>query len=102
MLIFAKDIRKRNHEHSRESLDPGLKKYMEYQRDLFPFTIVRSGLDLAYKDLDDILNYIDNNYQPTADAQRKEFPADIPEWYREHYPWTSNFMNMENVHSMLV
>ena len=75
---------------------------MEYQRNLFPHTIVRAGLDLAYKDLDDILSYIDNNYSPPTDSTRKEYPTDVPAWYQNHYPWTSNFMNMENVHSMLV
>ena len=47
MLIFAKDITEREHKHSREGQDPELKAYMEYQRKLFPYTIVRAGLDLA-------------------------------------------------------
>ena len=71
MLIFAKDLRKKGHEHSRENLDLGLKKYMEYQRSLFPYTIVRAGLDLAYKELDDILNYMDNNYSPPQIPKEK-------------------------------
>jgi len=102
MLIFAKDIRKKGHKHSREEIDPGLKEYMDYQRSLFPFTIVRSALDLAYKDIDDLLSYVDNNYRPPDDSQRKEFPEDIPGWYQDHYPWASHFMDMENAHSMLV
>jgi len=102
MLVFAKDIRKKGHKHSREGIDPGLKEYMDYQRSLFPFTIIRSALDLAYKDIDDLLSYMDNNYRAPGDSQRKEFPDDIPLWYQDHYPWTSNFMDMENAHSMLV
>ena len=43
---------------------PDLKSYMEYQRKLFPYTVVRAGLDLAYKEVDDILNFVDNDYRP--------------------------------------
>ena len=50
MLIFAKDIGKRDHKHELEDKLPELKQYMEYQRKLFPYTVVRAGLDLAYKD----------------------------------------------------
>ena len=60
MLIFAKDIGKRDHKHALEDKLPELKQYMEYQRKLFPYTIVRAGLDLAYKELDDILDFIEN------------------------------------------
>ena len=59
MLIFAKDIGKRDHKHVLEDKIPELKQYMEYQRKLFPYTVVRAGLDLAYKELDDILDFIE-------------------------------------------
>ena len=59
MLIFAKDISQRDFIHSAEDQDPEIKKYMDYQRCLFPYTIIRGGLDLAYKEVDDILNYLD-------------------------------------------
>jgi hypothetical protein len=39
MLIFAKDISQRDFIHSAEDRDPDLKKYMSYQRNLFPYTI---------------------------------------------------------------
>ena len=48
MLIFAKDISQRDFIHSAEDQDPEIKKYMDYQRCLFPYTIIRGGLDLAY------------------------------------------------------
>jgi hypothetical protein len=102
MLIFAKDISNREHKHSRESDDPELKAYMEYQRKLFPYTIVRAGLDLAYKELDDILEYQDNDHQPPPDSSRKEYPADIPHWYKTRFPWSSAFLKMEDMHFALV
>ena len=49
MLIFAKDISHRDFIHSAEDQDIDIKKYMDYQRCLFPYTIVRAGLVLAYK-----------------------------------------------------
>jgi hypothetical protein len=102
MLIFAKDISNRDHKHSCEGDDPKLKAYMEYQRKLFPYTIVRAGLDLAYKELDDILEYQDNDLQPPEDSSRKEYPADIPHWYKTRFPWSSAFLKMEDLHFSLV
>ncbi len=102
MLIFAKDITQRDHKHAHEDRDPQLKAYMEYQRRLFPYTFVRAGLDLAYKELDDILNYIDNDHQPPADSTRRDFPADIPAWYRDRFPWSAAFLDMESMHAALV
>jgi len=102
MLIFAKDISNRDHQHSREDQDLELKAYMEYQRKLFSYTIVRAGLDLAYKELDDILAYQDNGHQPPPDSSRKEYPADIPEWYKTRFPWSSAFLKMEDMHFALV
>jgi hypothetical protein len=75
---------------------------MEYQRKLFPYTIVRAGLDLAYKELDDILEYQDNDLQPPEDSSRKEYPADIPHWYKTRFPWSSAFLKMEDLHFSLV
>jgi hypothetical protein len=102
MLIFAKDISNRDHKHSREDDDPKLKTYMEYQRKLFPYTIIRAGLDLAYKELDDILEYQDNDNQPPEDSSRKEYPADIGQWYKTRFPWSSAFLKMEDMHFALV
>jgi hypothetical protein len=102
MLIFAKDITERDHKHSLEDQDPELTVYMEYQRKLFPYTIVRAGLDLAYKELDDILVYQDNDCQPPPDSSRKEYPADIPLWYKTRFPWSSAFLKMEDMHFALV
>ena len=102
MLIFAKDISNRDHKHSREGQVPELKAYMEYQRKIFPYTIVRAGLDLAYKELDDILVYQDNDHQPPPDSSRKEYPADIPQWYKTRFPWSSAFLKMEDMHFSLV
>ncbi len=102
MLIFAKDITERDHKHSLEGQDPELGVYMEYQRKLFPYTIVRAGLDLAYKELDDILLYQDNDHQPPTDSSRKEYPADIPQWYKTRFPWSSAFLKMEDMHFALV
>ena len=102
MLIFAKDISNRDHKHSLEDRDPELKTYMEYQRKLFPYTIVRAGLDLAYKELDDILVYIDNDNQPPPDSSRKDYPADVQQWYRTRFPWASSFLKMEDMHFALV
>jgi hypothetical protein len=75
---------------------------MEYQRKLFPYTVIRAGLDLAYKELDDILNYIDNDHQKPEDSMRDDYPADIPDWYRQQFPWSGSFMAMEDMHSLLV
>jgi hypothetical protein len=102
MLIFAKDISNRDHKHSQEQQNPEIKSYMEYQRKLFPYTIVRAGIDLAYKELDDILVYIDNDNQPPADSSRKEYPADTEQWYRTRFPWASSFLKMEDMHFALV
>ena len=41
MLIFAKDIGERDHKHAREADNQALHEYMEYQRKLFPYTIIR-------------------------------------------------------------
>ncbi|MFQ5443430.1 MAG: hypothetical protein ACE5EK_02315 [Nitrospinales bacterium] len=60
MLVFAKDITQKDYHSAREEGNPGFKEYMDYQRKLFPYTIIRAGLDLAYKELDDILEYIEN------------------------------------------
>ena len=97
MLIFAKDISNRDFIHSAEDRDPDIKKYMDYQRCLFPYTIVRGGLDLAYKELDDILNYLDNSNQPPVDSNRQEYPSDIPDWYRARFPWTAGFIKIEDI-----
>ena len=102
MLIFAKDIGERDHKHAREAENPALREYMEYQRKLFPYTVIRAGLDLAYKELDDILNYIDNDHQKPQDSMRDDYPSDIPEWYRQQFPWSGSFMAMEDMHSLLV
>jgi len=102
MLIFAKDIGERDHKHAREADNPALREYMEYQRKLFPYTVIRAGLDLAYKELDDILNYIDNDHQKPQDSMRDDYPADIPDWYRQQFPWSGSFMAMEDMHSLLV
>lgn len=102
MLIFSKDISERDHVHCREDQNPELKAYMEYQRKLFPYTIVRAGLDLAYKELDDILNYVDNDYQKPEDGFRDTYPEDVTTWYRGRFPWSASFMEMESMHSLLV
>lgn len=102
MLIFAKDITQRNYQHSREDRDPGLRTYMDYQRSLFPYTVVRAGLDLAYKELDDILLYVDNDYQPPPNSSRTDYPADITQWYGSRFPWTAAFLKMEEMHFALV
>lgn len=102
MLVFAKDIRKRDHAHPREEFDPALRAYMDYQRKLFPYTVIRAGLDFAYKELDDILRYVDNDHQPPADVSRQDFPADVPAWFRQRFPWTAAFMSMEDMHGLLV
>jgi hypothetical protein len=75
---------------------------MEYQRKLFPYTVVRAGLDLAYKEIDDIMNFIDNDYQPLEDSSRREYPADVKQWYTNRFPWTSAFLKMEDMHFTLV
>jgi len=102
MLLFAKDIGQRDHRHKLEDTLPELKLYMEYQRKLFPYTIVRAGLDLAYKELDDIMDFVENDYQPPADSSRQEYPADIKQWYTQRFPWTSAFLKMEDMHFILV
>ncbi|HIE42162.1 MAG TPA: hypothetical protein EYP95_02815 [Nitrospinaceae bacterium] len=102
MLIFAKEIGKREHHHQLEDKLPKLKQYMEYQRKLFPYTVVRAGLDLAYKEVDDIMNYVDNDHRPPTDSSRQEYPADIGQWYKNRFPWTSAFLGMADMHFMLV
>ena len=102
MLIFAKEIGQREHHHELEDKLPELKQYMEYQRKLFPYTVVRAGLDLAYKEVDDIMNFVDNDYHPPADSSRQEYPADVPQWYKNRFPWTSAFLKMEDMHFILV
>ena len=102
MLIFAKEIGKREHHHELEDKLPELKQYMEYQRKLFPYTVVRAGLDLAYKEVDDIMNYVDNDHRPPTDSSRQEYPADIEQWYKNRFPWTSAFLKVEDLHFMLV
>jgi len=102
MLIFAKDISQRDFKHSAEDQDSEIKIYMEYQRSLFPYTIIRGGLDLAYKEVDDILNYLDNDNQPPTDSSRQEYPSNIPEWYQKRFPWTASFLTIEDMHSLLV
>ncbi len=102
MLIFAKDISERDHKNQREGENQALREYMEYQRKLFPYTVIRAGLDLAYKELDDILNYIDNDHQKPEGSMREDYPSDIPEWYRQQFPWSGSFMAMEDMHSLLV
>ena len=102
MLIFAKDISERDHKHALEDQDPEFKSYMEYQRKLFPYTIVRAGIDLAYKELDDILEYIDHDHTPPPDSSRKDYPTDVDLWYRTRFPWASSFLKMEDMHFALV
>lgn len=102
MLIFAKDITERDHKHIGEDRDPELKAYMEYQRKLFPYTIIRAGLDLAYKELDDILLYVDNDYRPPEGSSRQDYPADVKGWYRSRFPWSAGFLEMEDLHFLLV
>jgi hypothetical protein len=102
MLIFAKDIGKRDHTHALEDKLPEIKKYMEYQRKLFPYTVVRAGLDLAYKELDDILDFIENGYRPPEDSSRREYPSDVNQWYKSRFPWSSAFLKMEDMHFVLV
>ena len=102
MLIFAKDIGKRDHKHELEDKLPELKQYMEYQRKLFPYTVVRAGLDLAYKELDDILDFIENGYRPPEDSSRREYPTDVNQWYKSRFPWSSAFLKMEEMHFALV
>ena len=102
MLIFAKDISQREHKHALEDKLPELKQYMEYQRKLFPYTVVRAGLDLAYKELDDIMNFIDNDHRPPEDSSRREYPADVKQWYKSRFPWASAFLKMEDMHFALV
>jgi len=102
VLIFSKDIGQRDHIHTLEDTLPDLKDYMEYQRKLFPYTVVRAGLDLAYKEVDDILNFIDNDHRPPADSNRQDYPSDVDQWYRQRFPWTSAFLKMEDMHFTLV
>ena len=95
MLIFSKDIGQRDHIHALEDKLPNLKGYMEYQRKLFPYTIVRAGLDLAYKEVDDILSFIDNDYRPPTDSNRQEYPSDVDQWYQQRFPWSSAFLKID-------
>ena len=75
---------------------------MECQRKLFPYTVVRAGLDLAYKEIDDIMSFVDNDYQPLEDSSRREYPSDVKQWYTNRFPWTSAFLKMEDMHFILV
>ena len=102
MIIFSKDIGQRDHIHALEDKLPSLKDYMNYQRKLFPYTIVRAGLDLAYKEVDDVLNFIDNDYSPPSESNRQEYPADVNHWYHQRFPWSSAFLKMEDMHFALV
>jgi len=102
MLIFAKDIGTRDHKHALEDKLPEIKQYMEYQRKLFPYTVLRAGIDLAYKELDDILDFIENGYRPPEDSSRREYPTDVNQWYKSRFPWTSAFLKMEDMHFALV
>ncbi len=102
MIAFSKSIKIRDHKLLKEDQDPALREYMEYQRKLFPYTIVRAGLDLAYKELDDILNYVENDNQPPPESNRQDYPADPTEWFRARFPWSAAFMSMENMHELLV
>ena len=102
MLIFSKDIGQRDHIHALEDKLPELKQYMEYQRKLFPYTVVRAGLDLAYKELDDILDFIENGYRPPENSSRREYPTDVNQWYKSRFPWSSAFLKMEEMHFALV
>jgi hypothetical protein len=102
MLIFAKDIGQRDPVCAREATDPGFKEYMEYQRGLFPYTLVRAGLDLAYKELDDVLDYVENNHRPLTGSGRTDYPADVPAWFRGRFPWTAAFLDMADMHDLLV
>ena len=102
MLIFAKDICIRDHAHSLEKEDPELMKYMVYQRNLFPYTIVRAGLDLAYKEIDDMLDYVDAGNKPPPGSQRQNYPADVPGWFKERFPWTAAFTSMADMHNLMV
>ena len=102
MLIFSKDIGQRDHIHALEDKLPELKNYMEYQRKLFPYTVVRAGLDLAYKELDDILNFVDNDYHPPTESNRQDYPSDVDQWFCQRFPWSSAFLKMEDMHYTLV
>lgn len=102
MLVFAKDITQKDYHSTDEEGNPGFKEYMAYQRKLFPYTIIRAGLDLAYKELDDILNYVDNGNRPPEGSPRQDYPADVPHWYKNRFPWTASFLNMEDMHALLV
>jgi len=101
MLIFAKDIYKRDHVHSREQEDPELMQYMVYQRNLFPYTIVRGGLDLAYKEIDDMLDYVEAGNKPPPGSLRQDYPGDVSGWYKARFPWTSAFTSMEDMHNLM-
>ena len=102
MLIFAKDIRQRGYRHPAEDSDPELAAYMDYQRKLYPYTVIRGGLDFAYKELDDMLQYIDNGYRKPEGSQRLDYPEDIHGWFKNRFPWTGAFMTMEDMHGLLV
>ena len=102
MLIFAKDIGQREHRHELEDKLPELKQYMEYQRKLFPYTVIRAGLDLSYKEIDDVMNFIENDYKPPTGSSRQEYPADTQKWYIKRFPWSSAFLKMEDMHFALV
>ncbi|PIQ97163.1 MAG: hypothetical protein COV67_05645 [Nitrospinae bacterium CG11_big_fil_rev_8_21_14_0_20_56_8] len=102
MLKFALDIDKRDRVPLPGNASAEERSRETYRNNLFPYTIVRAGLDLAYKELDDILNYIDNGHQPPPDSTRQDWPADIPAWYRERFLWSAHFLDMEDLHGLLV
>ncbi|QPJ64801.1 MAG: hypothetical protein G3M78_05115 [Candidatus Nitrohelix vancouverensis] len=102
MLVFKRDISKRETGPLPEGLSEEEAKYESYHRKLFPYTIVRGGLDLAYKEMDDMMDYVENDHTPPAGSSRRDFPADIPAWYRSRFPWSANFLSMEETHSALV
>ncbi len=102
MIAFSKSIKTRDHRHRLEDQDAALREYMEYQRNLFPYTIVRAGLDLAYKELDDTMNFVENDCQPPPGSNRQDYPADPTEWFRARFPWSAAFMSMEDLHELLV
>ncbi|PIQ98684.1 MAG: hypothetical protein COV66_15520 [Nitrospinae bacterium CG11_big_fil_rev_8_21_14_0_20_45_15] len=102
MLIFAKAIDQRPESIIYENIPTEQRERETYYRQLFPYTIVRAGLDLSYKELDDILDYVENDFQPPADSSRQEYPSDIDAWYHSRFPWTANFLDKESTHFALV
>ncbi len=102
MLIFAKAIDQRPESSLLENISPEEREREEYYKKLFPYTIVRAGLDLSYKELDDILDFVENDHQPPEGSSRQDYPADIDAWYHSRFPWTANFLDKESAHFSLV